>query len=41
MFPGETLVTRVWDEGDRYVITAEAKERGTTVLANASVTPKP
>jgi acyl dehydratase len=38
VFPGETLVTRVWEEDDRYIITAEVKERGTTVLANSSLT---
>lgn len=38
VFPGETLVTRIWEEGDRHLITAETKERGTTVLANAAIT---
>jgi 3-hydroxyacyl-CoA dehydrogenase/3a,7a,12a-trihydroxy-5b-cholest-24-enoyl-CoA hydratase len=39
VFPGETLVTRVWREGDdRLILTAEAMERGTTVLANAAIT---
>ena len=37
VFPGETLVTRIWDENDSLVITAETKERGTTVLSNGVV----
>jgi acyl dehydratase len=38
VFPGETLVTKVWEEGERYLITTETKDRGTTVLANAAIT---
>lgn len=38
VFPGETLVTRVWKEDDRYLITTETKERQKTVLANAAIT---
>ncbi|HEX6300631.1 MAG TPA: MaoC/PaaZ C-terminal domain-containing protein [Acidimicrobiia bacterium] len=38
VFPGETLVTRVWEEDDRYLIAAATKQRGTTVLANAAIT---
>ncbi|MGH8950378.1 MAG: MaoC/PaaZ C-terminal domain-containing protein [Acidimicrobiia bacterium] len=37
LYPGETLVTRIWEEGGRLVVTAEAKERGTTVLSNGVV----
>lgn len=37
VFPGETLVTRVWVEDGGVVFTTEAKERGATVLANAAV----
>lgn len=37
VFPGETLVTRVWDEGGDLVLTAETKERDMTVLGNAAV----
>lgn len=37
VFPGETLVTRVWEEADRYVIEAQTKERGTKVLGNAAI----
>jgi len=38
VFPGETLVTRIWDEGDRHLVTTETKERGTRVLSNAVMT---
>jgi acyl dehydratase len=39
VFPGETLVTRVWRDGDdRLILSAETKERGTIVLANAAIT---
>jgi acyl dehydratase len=34
VFPGETLVTRIWEQGDHLAVTAEAKERSTTVLSN-------
>jgi multifunctional beta-oxidation protein len=37
VFPGETLITRVWDEDSRLVLEAKTKERETTVLANAAI----
>ncbi len=37
VFPGETLVTRIWDENDSLVITADTKQRGTAVLSNGVV----
>lgn len=37
VFPGETLVTRVWEEDGRHIVTTETEERGTTVLGNAAV----
>lgn len=37
VFPGDTVVTRIWDEGDQLTLTAEAKERGTSVLSNGVV----
>jgi acyl dehydratase len=40
VFPGETLITRIWDEGDVLVVSAHTKERGRTVLSNASVRPR-
>jgi acyl dehydratase len=38
VFPGETLITRVWEEGGAYIVEAETRERGKIVLANARVT---
>lgn len=38
VFPGETLVTKIWEEDGRYVVAAETKERATKVLSNAAVT---
>ena len=38
VFPGETLVTKIWEEDDHYVVVAETKERATKVLSNASMT---
>jgi len=37
VFPGETLVTSIWEEGDRYVVEARTKERGARVLGNAAL----
>jgi acyl dehydratase len=37
VFPGETLVTSIWEEADRCVVAAATKERGTAVLGNAAV----
>lgn len=37
VFPGETLVTKIWEEEEVLIVTAETKERGTTVLSNAAV----
>jgi len=38
VFPGETLVTKIWEEDHRYVVVAETKERASKVLANAAMT---
>jgi acyl dehydratase len=38
VFPGETLVTSIWTEPDRHVFSVATKERGSTILANASIT---
>lgn len=37
VFPGETLVTNIWEEDDRLVLAARAKERDTKVLGNGAV----
>lgn len=41
VFPGETLVTSIWDEGDHLIVSARAKERDTKVLSNARVARRP
>jgi len=41
VFPGETLITRIWDEGERLTVAVETVERGATVLANAAVVKRP
>ena len=36
-FPGETMQTRWWREGDRILIAAGSKERGAPVISNAAI----
>ncbi len=38
VFPGETLLTRIWVERDRLFLVAEAVERGVVVLSSAVMT---
>ena len=38
VFPGETIVSRIWDEGDRILVVAETQERGLPVITNAVIT---
>ena len=38
VFPGETIVSRIWDEGDRVLVVAETQERGLPVITNAVIT---
>lgn len=37
VFPGETLVTSIWHEDDRYLLETTVAERDTKVLANAAI----
>jgi acyl dehydratase len=37
VFPGETVVTSMWREDDRIVLSATTKERGRPVLSNAAI----
>jgi acyl dehydratase len=38
VYPGETVVTRIWDRGETLTVSASTKERGAPVLANGLVT---
>ncbi|MGH2632766.1 MAG: MaoC/PaaZ C-terminal domain-containing protein [Tepidiformaceae bacterium] len=38
VFPGETIVTSLWREGQTVLIDAKTKERGTPVITNAAIT---
>ena len=38
VYPGETIVTSMWEEGETIVLQATVKERGTPVLTNAAIT---
>lgn len=38
VFPGETLVTSIWDEGDHLIVAASTKERDAEVLTNGVLT---
>ena len=38
VLPGETIVTSLWDEGDRVLISAKTKDRDTPVITNAVLT---
>ena len=40
VFPGETIVTSMWQEGDKVIVSAATKERATPVITNAAVTVK-
>jgi len=37
IFPGETLVTRMWREGNQVFLKCDCKERGTAVISNAVI----
>jgi acyl dehydratase len=40
VFPGETIVTSMWREGDQLVLDAKTKERDSKVITNAAITVK-
>ena len=37
VFPGETIVTSVWEDGDKLLIQASTKERSTPVITNSAI----
>lgn len=38
VFPGETLLVRLWDEHDRVVLSVRTQERDSPVIGNAAIT---
>jgi acyl dehydratase len=38
VFPGETIMTSIWDEGEHLLVAAESLQRKTSVLSNGFVT---
>ena len=41
VFPGETIVTSMWEDGERIVVSARTKERESPVISNAAITVRP
>ncbi|MGA8040598.1 MAG: MaoC/PaaZ C-terminal domain-containing protein [Acidimicrobiia bacterium] len=37
LYPGETIVTRIWDEGNHLIVSATCRERGTPVVSNGVI----
>jgi acyl dehydratase len=40
VFPGETIVTSIWREGNQLLLDAKTKERDSKVITNAAITIK-
>jgi acyl dehydratase len=38
VFPGETIVTSIWKEGERLLLQANTKERSSPVISNSAIT---
>ena len=38
VYPGETIVTSMWNEGEKILISAKTKERDTPVISNCAIT---
>jgi acyl dehydratase len=38
VYPGETIVTSMWKEGDKILVSAKNKERDTPVISNCAIT---
>ena len=38
LFPGETIETSMWRDGNKILIAARSKERGAPVISNAAIT---
>jgi acyl dehydratase len=38
VYPGETIATSMWKEGDKILISAKTKERDTPVISNCAIT---
>jgi acyl dehydratase len=38
VFPGETIITSMWKEADKILISAKTKERDTPVISNSAIT---
>ena len=38
VYPGETIITSMWSEGDKILVSAKTKERDTPVISNCAIT---